>query len=99
MGNMHTKGPWKYVAGTLKHYVHSENGDFGISIQELHPEDGRLVPAAENARLISAAPDLLEACEAVIGVVDCLGEGRAIVLGKKPLDAMRAAMAKAKGES
>lgn len=55
-----TEGPWKYTAGFLKHYVSSPDygQDLGLSLQELHWQDGREVPAAQNARLIAAAPDL-----------------------------------------
>lgn len=60
----HTPGPWIYTKGVgFKHYVASENGDLDFSLQELHWRDGREVPAEANARLIAAAPELLEACK------------------------------------
>lgn len=58
---------WTYTPGTLKHYVRSSNGDLYFSIQELHWEDGHAVPAEEYARLIAAAPQLLAACQHLVG--------------------------------
>ena len=56
----HTPGPWIYTKGVMfKHYVSSENGDLELSLQELHWRNGREVPAEADARLIAAAPDLL----------------------------------------
>jgi hypothetical protein len=53
-----TPGPWGYKAGFLKHYVFSLDAqeDFGISLQELHWNDGHEVPAAANAQFIANAP-------------------------------------------
>ena len=59
----YTPGPWKYIPGIVKHYVESENGDLRIGIQEMDLLDGHSVPAEANARLIAAAPDLLEAAK------------------------------------
>ena len=57
----HTPGPWHYVHGVaFKHYVHSECGDLRIGLQEMHPEDGRDVPAKANAHLIAAAPEMFD---------------------------------------
>jgi len=57
LANAATPGPWGYKAGVLKHYAFSLDAgeDFGVSLQELHWQDGREVPAAANAQFIAAA--------------------------------------------
>jgi hypothetical protein len=50
-----TPGPWSHKAGILKHYVYSENGDLGFSLQELHPMDGREWATAETSDFIAAS--------------------------------------------
>ena len=54
--------------------------------------------AEANARLIAAAPDLLEACEAALGFVEEL-EQRGIVADWSRKDQLRAAIDKARGEA
>ena len=63
----HTPGPWGYKAGVTKHYAFSTDPgeDFGVSLQEMHWQDGREVPAEANARLIAAAPDMRALLERV----------------------------------
>lgn len=50
-----TKAPWGERCGALKHYVFSRDPkeDFGASLQELHWNDGHIVPAHDNASLIA----------------------------------------------
>ncbi len=79
MKHKHTKGPWKV------------GGKTGFINQlAIEPSIGTAYGAGEelqaNARLIAAAPDLLEALEALL-------EGNPSVVAKA-----RAAVAKAKGE-
>lgn len=52
-----TPGPWGEKCGDLKHYAFStEPGEaFGVSLQEMHWQDGRDVPAHENASFIADA--------------------------------------------
>ena len=51
-----TPGPWGETCGILKHYVWSGGEeDLGFSLQELHPHDGREVPAHANAEFIAHA--------------------------------------------
>jgi len=85
----HTKGPWVRADG------HGPNPD-GFAVQSVHDEYlicscahyyGREGTAA-NARLIAAAPDLLNA----LSVLAAVAESRGI-----PCDAARAAIAKATG--
>ena len=63
-----TPGPWKEVCGIAKHYVASLEGaeELGLSLQEMHPHDGREVPAHANAVLIANAPTWLAALVAEI---------------------------------
>ena len=97
---MHTQGPWRFTEGgiidTGKRFGRSDEyreiaDVFGVDEFDTHT----LAPpsreeAAANARLIAAAPALLEACK---GVVRCME-----LEGKKwrhcrDLDAARAAIA------
>lgn len=92
MSTKHTPGPW------------SVRYDFVVQAQSF--SDGRLVPVAQpygvntdgtdlfaNARLIAAAPDLLEALEASLALIDLAIPFEGDVTRKA-----RAALAKAKGE-
>lgn len=84
----HTPGPW--VASLTLGY--GEAGEHGIPIAR--EKDDLLVAhvyGAANARLIAAAPDLLEALELVVDITERAGLGAVLNA--------RAAIAKAKGES
>jgi len=50
-----TAGPWGERCGVLKHYVFSKDPreDFGASFQEMHWNDGHIVPAHDNGSLIA----------------------------------------------
>lgn len=106
-GVKHTPGPW------LTQWEH--DGDESIwsrdggmhMIATCHAEDDRVIPAKANARLIAAAPDLLEALEAHQGVSQllaelefCLDEERGEI--ERQLrdieEQARAAIARARGE-
>jgi hypothetical protein len=56
MGN-HTPGPWKYEPGTKT--IRSQKENYWLA--SMNSWDGAVNHEA-NARLIAAAPDLLEAC-------------------------------------
>ena len=95
----HTPGPWSIDdAGAWINIYGSESDDANIvakieitdgSTDYLHDQE----TARANARLIAAAPELLEALEALLG--NCLdSEGLAAAHAKA-----RAALAKAGGES
>ena len=59
-----TPGPWRYDSGMVY------TADLSIPIARMDREPGNGTFGAErdaNARLIAAAPDLLAACEAMIG--------------------------------
>lgn len=96
MEHKHTPGPWEI---TSHRPPYSEENDFpgvGISIPDAELASGIHEDAIEvwgenseaNARLIAAAPELLEALRGVLRVAD-----RATV----EFDAARAAIAKATG--
>jgi len=50
-----TAAPWGEKCGVVKHYVFSKDPreDFGASLQEMHWNDGHVVPAHDNASLIA----------------------------------------------
>ena len=82
---MHTKGPWEWQVNLDKHIV-IFNGDGDIVVR-----DGEYLMEGD-ARLIAAAPELLEALEMLLnetnaGMWDCL-----------PVDKANEAIHKAKGE-
>lgn len=83
-----TPGPWAYKAGTMKHYAHSTDPgeDFGVSLQEMHWQDGREVPAEGNARLIAAAPAVAQWGLGQAQEVARLREALAGVLSLYPAD-------------
>jgi len=98
MSTAHTPGPWAYTPGILKHYVDSPDGDVHIGLQEMHPIDGHDVPSAANARLISAAPELLAACKAVLAERDrFMSQFDPQPRDTPQIAACRAAIAKAEG--
>lgn len=75
----HTPGPWTCHSGRIYTdgpTVWPKGGDLGIPIADINREKGNgtaPVERDENARLIAAAPDLLEACEAIAKLAD--GQG------------------------
>lgn len=97
----HTPGPWSYWSGynaydKIEAQVTAEGGDIVIASYN------HLIPEGEaNARLIAAAPDLLEVLDLV---QDCLmkcltgGEVSALAAGKA-LAQSALIIAKARGES
>ena len=107
MSTQHTPGPWYvgtefndqgrhiYAAQKVRH----EDGDEWHPLIACTDDDERLVNWQANARLIAAAPDLLEAlklCESNISSL--LASAHPKVYGEW-LTVVRAAIAKAKGET
>jgi hypothetical protein len=88
----HTKGPWKCPQYRI---FASQMADAEYPIHA--PKRGRIAKAhrADDARLISAAPDLLEACNRLIG---SLGVMVADADSCEDIIFARAAIAKATGE-
>jgi hypothetical protein len=63
-GTPHTPGPWTLRIDSEKHYAILDEGGFPrAEVFSAHRStDRRKAEALANARLIAAAPDLLEAC-------------------------------------
>jgi hypothetical protein len=99
----HTPGPWFYLKGDeWSHSVvtqHGELPDGSQSYWTVASINKQREPEHEaNARLISAAPDLLEALDLAFKVLQRLPED--CVMGDHPVWAKtRAAIAKATGEN
>ncbi len=92
----HSLGPWKWVQLEFSGYYHELHDADGNVVCDDGSAQGEYSPQidvkSENARLIAAAPDLLEALESVLE--NCLdSDGLAAAYEKA-----RAAIAKAKGE-
>ena len=106
---MHTPGPWHLGPDDPEtetreifpdHYRGDPNEeDRGLIAfvsqwkGQCHPSD--MAEAAANARLISAAPDLLAACKGLLN--HALAEHQ--FAGERLIESVRAAIAKAEGES
>lgn len=90
----HTPGPWRIED---KERILSDCPEFRIMCSDgyIAGVDSTRAENAANARLIAAAPELLEALEAIIASADA---GNAAILNRL-LDQARAAIAKARGES
>lgn len=87
-----TPGPWNVGVNHCYFEINSENGGIGDVCMSGHAFDAgqRLGPTAEaNAKLIAAAPELLEALQAVVRVADRATD---------EFDMARAAIAKALGQ-
>nr|OAP95151.1 hypothetical protein A4U53_18185 [Rhizobium leguminosarum] len=90
---MHTPGPWKFKTDHLKGDcgIHAEGtGIFAEAFTDIrHAGEGNRTEALANARLIAAAPDLLDALKGLLSSPTHEGwQGEA-----------RAAIAKAEGRS
>lgn len=59
----HTPGPWWAGGDDDAHMVYSGDVDTVDAVADCGRDDGDAEAEAANARLISAAPDLLAACE------------------------------------
>ena len=94
----YTPGPWEIASPTRVWSTHADGGavciaaepecNYSSDFQEVKIASKRFHEACANARLIAAAPDLLEALKAVVRVAD-----------RKTFefDAARAAIARAEG--
>ena len=97
----HTPGPWawkiegfdgyKLIAkdGTKVADDGSADGEYGGWMND---------PNEPNARLIAAAPDLLDACQLIVNAFDVLKPASAARVEPLQINAARAAIAKARGE-
>ena len=90
--NKHTQGPWTYEQISNNAYVIDENGSAVMLYR--NPDD----EMKANARLIAAAPELLEALRGMVALEEeNLRSGDDIDVCFE-LESARAAIAKAKGE-
>ena len=93
MRSKHTPGPWKanlYLGGA---YAINRMAPNGERLGRIAVVDG-MIETKANARLIAAAPDLLEAAKNLLAMT----EGQTIFNYMEPqLEAVRAAIAKAGG--
>ena len=93
----HTPGPWVVAGPNLIDQADAGiwgSGEFDFVICDMQRDGYEDAEQGANARLIAAAPDLLEALEYCL---DCLGDEFAL-----PADCQnnaRAAIAKARGEA
>ena len=96
-----TPGPWRTGAGDFP-TIYDRNHD-KVAHCLMRPEDengdGQLTRLA-NAKLVSAAPDLLAALEIAEGRLMCIDAQKLDTVARNDdvIDRIRAAIAKAKGE-
>ena len=96
----HTPGPWDYffACQTKNGYITAgEHGLNRVAKLCLVAEDAEM---EATARLISAAPDLLAACEGALELLDSIAEQESgpMAVPYPEAETLRAAIAKAKGE-
>lgn len=90
----HTPGPWRAMPDG---YIQRDAVDpFGGAVVA-HVRHSAPDRQAANARLIAAAPDLLDMCERLLGFGLYYGDPTAIAAGDGMLNAAKALIAKAKG--
>jgi hypothetical protein len=97
----HTSGPWKWDRdGTRGFPVLYGGMDGGHAILGLDPDGQRLYLSCDepDARLIAAAPDLLEACRIALQHIDYL-QGHAPEARGQNYRTIEEAIAKAEGRS
>lgn len=92
MTQKHTLGPWVILDEPNRHgsYLIYDKNEYGIGEAWNISED---IQNYANARLMAAAPDLLEACIQFVRKVEC-GKARS----KKSYEQMKKAIAKAEGK-
>lgn len=93
MNAQHTSGPWHIGARAFERAVYGERGEEIAVFSGLIPADEELA----NARLIAAAPELLNACELFEQAI-AVNRHNLTREMRAAIDAARAALAKAKGE-
>lgn len=93
----HTPGPWKKFDSAFPQFFVCVAGK---DICKVSSGDVTLLEAEANANLIAAAPDLLEALEALLEDEEWMdGSGWVYVRNFDKADAARKVIAKARGQS
>lgn len=104
MSAQHTSGPWR-ITGSKTKYVEASIGNGRVqevcAVGPTEADDGYGPTQAANARLIAAAPDLLEALQAVLSRIEKSEEWWMDCPDRGGFDAeaIRAAIAKATGNA
>lgn len=94
MTTKHTKGPWSYEHGGA--WAFHDNGIAKVGpFSILGSESAEYENSIADARLIAAAPDLLEAVEGIVSLLEAIGD---VETGSDQVRTAREAIAKAKGE-
>lgn len=101
----HTPGPWRIEEGTTLVWGHCDADDLSNRGMGYPIAEARITPISlwakgpdadageANARLIAAAPDLMDACDFALCILEGMGNGKG-----DAANACRAALAKARGE-
>lgn len=90
----HTPGPWANVEGA---YFINARSAAGV-VADIRIAGGRITDEDRaNARLIAAAPDLLDMCERLLGFAWHYGSTSGVTAGEAMLAKAKALIAQAKG--
>lgn len=106
----HTPGPWYALRGQRNISIRHKTGDRLLpmvnvaSVRGKFPADCPYGSSEANARLIAAAPELLDALIALLGVAPSKAPGAGLIVGAEEkhanaLQAARAAIKKATGDA
>ena len=88
----HNSGPWKITHTAINGYRVNDSTGWGVAIVLKDVND------KANARLIAAAPQMLEALEAVAPLLHWLDQEQNVTMAGDMLPKVLAAIAAAKGE-
>lgn len=92
----HTPGPWANVEGA---YFINARSAAGV-VADIRIAGGRITDEDRaNARLIAAAPDLLDMCERLLGFAHHYTHESALAAGEAMLAEAKALIAQAKGDA
>lgn len=90
----HTPGPWVVESSGL---VKGNGGLNDVALPYTYRDEPALTEA--NARLLAAAPELLEALEVITGLLKEMDRDRKLSIGSSVWALMNNALIKARGES
>lgn len=99
----HTPGPWDYDDINKEVFASCEEHESGwVALIAGNDSEDRPLPESmmlANARLIAAAPDLLEACTSALGTIQYLLSNSDNGPAENCLEVLAAAIAKAEGRA